>query len=591
MSPLLPGWASPPAMLRRVACLGGLRLLLSLSTALAAADYELGPDSAPHAGVPRGMVTRFVWTNSVVYPGTQRDYVVYVPAQYDPAKPACLLVVQDGPGMAEGWQVPVVLDNLIARGEVPVMIGVFVSPGVVPPPRGAKALPRFNRSFEYDALGDRYARFLLEELLPSVSRCYNLSVDPNARAIAGASSGAIAAFNVAWEHPEAFRRVLSAIGTYVGLRGANELPTLIRKTEPKPLRVFLQDGSHDLNIYGGDWFLANQEMLSALEFSGYEVRQVWGNGGHSGSHMAALLPEALRWLWQDYPAPIQPGRNSRQPVFEILIPGQDWQLVAQGFRFTEGPAVNARGEVFFTDIPNNRIHRIDLAGQVSLFATNTGGANGLMFGPDGRLYACQDGRRRIVAYDPAGRETVVAEGAGSNDLTLNQQGDLYFTDPGTQRVWFLNRRGERREVDRGIAFPNGVRLTPDQSLLLVDDTRGQFVYSFQVQADGTLRDKQPYFQLHLPPGEGQSGADGMTLDREGRLYVATALGLQVCDQAGRVIAIIAKPQRAWLSNVCFGGPALDELYVTCGDKVFRRKTRAHGALSWQPSFVPPPPRL
>src|SRR5690606_23198593 len=144
---------------------------------------------------------------------------------------------------------------------------VFIEPGVVPAVTEGDQ-PRFNRSFEYDSMGDRYARFLLEEIVPEVKKKYNLSDDPNDRGIGGASSGAICAFNVAWERPDAFRRVLSTIGTYVGLRGANEFPVLVRKTEPKPIRVFLQDGNRDLNIYAGDWWVANQDMLSALQFAG-----------------------------------------------------------------------------------------------------------------------------------------------------------------------------------------------------------------------------------------------------------------------------------------------------------------------------------
>src|SRR5262249_30396641 len=188
------------------------------------------------------------------------------------------------------------------------------------------ALDRFNRSYEYDGLGDNYARFLIEELLPHIAaeQKLNLTADPNDRAIAGASSGAICAFTTAWERPDAFRRVFSSIGTYVGLRGGNNYPTLIRKTEPKPIRIFLQDGSNDQNAYGGNWFLANQEMLSALQFAGYDVSHVWGDGGHNAKHAIAIFPDALRWLWRDYPTPItaNPEHKSRQPVMQLVIPGE-----------------------------------------------------------------------------------------------------------------------------------------------------------------------------------------------------------------------------------------------------------------------------
>src|SRR5581483_72381 len=171
-------------------------------------------------------------------------------------------------------------------------------------------------------LGDDYARFLLGEFLPHVAAAHHLNLSTNGddRAIAGASSGAICAFTAAWHRPDAFRRVFSSIGTYVGLRGGNVYPTLIRKTEPKPIRVYLQDGSNDNNKYGGNWFLANQEMLSALEFAGYDVEHVWGDGGHTGKHATAILPDALRWLWRDYPSPItaNPHRSTNQPIASIL---------------------------------------------------------------------------------------------------------------------------------------------------------------------------------------------------------------------------------------------------------------------------------
>jgi sugar lactone lactonase YvrE len=275
----------------------------------------------------------------------------------------------------------------------------------------------------------------------------------------------------------------------------------------------------------------------------------------------------------------------------ILTSGEAWQQVSEGHRFTEGPATNAKGEVFFTDIPNNRIHKIGLDGKVTVFKEDTGGANGLMFGPDGRLYACQNGRKRIVAYDMAATETVIAEGLESNDLAITHKGDIYVTDPGNKQVWFVNAKGEKSVADSGIARPNGVVLTPDQSLLLVADTTGQMVYSFQIQSDGSLAHKQPYSHLHMADAATQSGADGLTVDTQGYLYVTSQVGLQVCDQAGRVNAIISKPQRAWLSNVVFGGPALDELYVTCADKVYRRKTKAKGVLSFQAPIKPTAPRL
>jgi len=329
----------------------GLVAILFMAPFIQAADdYQLGPDSKPQEGVPKGEVTKHTFDKSKIFPGTTRDYWVYVPKQYDPAQPAPVMIFQDG----IQYSAPAVFDNLIQKKEIPALIGIFVMHGKVKA-SSAAALDRFNRSYEYDGLGDNYARFLLEELLPHIvaEQKLNLTTNGNERAIAGASSGAICSFTAAWERPDAFRRVFSSVGTYVGLRGGNEYPTLIRKTEPKPLRIFLQDGSNDANGYGGNWFLANQEMLSALEFAGYDVNHLWGDGGHNGKHAGAIFPEALRWLWRDYPAPIKANAESksRQPVMSILIPGEEWQLVGDGYGFSEGPAANPQGEVFFTDIP------------------------------------------------------------------------------------------------------------------------------------------------------------------------------------------------------------------------------------------------
>src|SRR5207247_4294676 len=180
----------------------------------------------------------------------------------------------------------------------------------------------------------------------------------------------------------------------------------IRKTEHKPLRVFLQDGKNDQNIYAGNWFIGNQDMASALTYAGYDSALVVGTEGHNSKHGSAILPDALRWLWRDYPKPIAKPKDGTRHFLtnNVLDPDKDWEPVSQGHQFTEGPAVDAGGNVFFSDIPNNRIHRIGVDGRVTVFKENTGGANGLMFGPDGRLYACQNGRKRIVAYSPDGGE-------------------------------------------------------------------------------------------------------------------------------------------------------------------------------------------
>lgn len=286
----------------RTAC---ILLILLLAAPLFAGDeeYKPGPDSMRQEGVPRGTVTKSDW-RSKVFPGTVRDYWVYVPAQYDGTKPACVMVFQDGQGYVNvgenrDFRVPVVFDNLIHKGEMPVTIGIFINSGrlVDPPPKDPKAAS--NRNLEYDSLSDRYARFLLEEILPEVGKRYKLTDDPECRAICGMSSGGICAFTVAWQRPDAFRKVLSHVGSFTNIRGGHVYPSLIRSTPNKPIRVFLQGGSNDLDNRYGNWWLANQQMAAALKFKQYDYKFVGGTGKHSGKHGGAILPDSLRWLWRE----------------------------------------------------------------------------------------------------------------------------------------------------------------------------------------------------------------------------------------------------------------------------------------------------
>ncbi len=564
--------------------------VLTASSVVAVEDeYWVPPEATVKDGVPQGKVEGPFEFRSAIFPGTVREYWVYVPAQYDPAKPPCLMIVQDGLGAAKNWRLPTTLDNMIQSGEVPVQLGLFVGHGSVPA-ANENAQPRFNRSFEYDGLGDRYARFLIDELLPEVAKKWKFSDNPDDRCLAGSSSGGICAFNAAWERPDAFRRVISTVGTFVALRGGDAFPGLVRKTENKPLRIFLQDGSHDLDIYAGSWWHANQAMLSALQYSGYDVHHIWGEGGHNGKHSASIMPDALRWIWRGYPEPLKPGKAKDRRV-DLVIPEEDWQLVSDGHKFTEGPAVNDAGDLFFTDIPNNRIHKVDTDGNVSVFAEDSGAANGLMFGSDGMLYACRNADGQIVRYSADGKtRDVVVDGIKGNDLVLLSNGTGYCTDPDNKKIWYFTIKGEKKEVDSGIEFPNGVITSPDQTLLTVANTRGRFCYSFQIQPDGTLGAKQEYGWLHVTDHL-QSGADGMAIDTEGRVYVTTSLGVQVMDQLGRVNLIFTKPGDGWLSNVVFGGPNRDVLYVTCGDSVFKRRIRATGVDPWKDPVKPPKPGL
>jgi len=280
---------------------GSLAFTLALSAiVLAADDYILGPDSNPTPNVPAGKIEKRTWKSNV-FPETVRDWWIYTPAQYDPAKPTAIMVFQDGGSyMNEKGQfrATVVFDNLIHKKQMPVTIGIFLNPGSVPS-ADAKGKARSNRSFEYDTLSPQYATFLEKEILPEVAKTHNISKNAKDRAICGISSGGICAFTVAWERPDLFGKVLSHVGSFTNIRGGDVYPGMIRKTEPKPIRVFLQEGSNDLDNLHGSWPLANRSMAAALKFAKYDFQYVEGDGGHNGKHGGAILPDSLRWLWRD----------------------------------------------------------------------------------------------------------------------------------------------------------------------------------------------------------------------------------------------------------------------------------------------------
>ena len=550
--------------------------------------YAIDSASIERPGVPKGEVLKFTFKNSVLFPGTVRDCWVYVPAQYLPEKPACVYVNQDG----IQWKAPIVFDNLIAKKEMPVTVGVFVMPGRMPVGDSLTDQDRFNRSFEYDGLGDRYVRFILEEVLPEVEklkttngRAIHLSKSGNDRAIGGSSSGAVCAFTAAWERPEEFSKVFSAIGTYVALRGADRYASLIRKYENKPIRIFLQDGINDLNIYAGDWWKANEIMERALVFAGYEVQHIWGEGGHNGNHGTAVFATAMRWLWKDWPKPVSAATPTKnQYLKDILIPGKDWELVGEGYKFTEGIAANAAGEVYYQDIPNSKTYKVSLDGKVSVLPINAKKASGTSFAPDGKRIVAAGATKQIIGYDAHENEKILADSIAGNDLVVAKNGNIYVTVPdGSElpgKLYLIRPTGEKIMVDKGLKYPNGLALTPDQSQLYVTESASHWVWIFKINKDGTLSNKQQYGWLHVQDENENAWADGIKCDTAGRIYVATKLGIQILDQLGRVNAIIQVP-KGQASNCCFGGANFNTLYVSCGDKVYRRVLKVRGANSFE----------
>ena len=287
-------------------------------------DYTLGPDSMPQDDVPKGKVTKHIFADSEIYPGTETEFRVYVPDQYSDERPACVMVFQDGDEYVElegPVRAPTVMDNLIHKSEMPVTIGVFINPS-------KKDKPWDQRENQYVPINDTYARFVIEEILPLVEKDYNLVDDASCRAIAGMSDGGLVSFTVGWHRPDAFSKVISHIGSYTRLKGGSEYPYLIRQTRgnPKPIRVFLQDGMNDLNIFEGNWTLANISMESALMFARYDYRFEMGTGGHTLEHGGAIFPDTLRWIWRDYPG------VEEQPVDLSAVTGE-WDVVTNVYGY------------------------------------------------------------------------------------------------------------------------------------------------------------------------------------------------------------------------------------------------------------------
>ncbi|MEM7477196.1 MAG: alpha/beta hydrolase-fold protein [Planctomycetota bacterium] len=572
---------------RALPVLATFGLALVSVTVMAQEDsYPVPEEAIKQEGVPEGKLLGPFDFYSKIYPGTERQYWLYIPAQYEAEKAACCLIVQDGIGRARGWKLPQIMDNLIHQERMPITIGVFVDHGKVPT-TGAGAQPRFNRSFEYDSLGDRYARFLIEELLPEISKEYSISQDPNDRALAGASSGGICAFNAAWERPDAFRRVLCTIGTFVGLRGGNQLSALVRKHEAKPLRIFMQDGSSDLNIYAGDWWTANQDMYSSLKWAGYDVKNVWGEGGHNGKHSASIMPEALEWLWRDYPDAIQaaPNKTSKRRI-ELLIEGEDWEEVSTGHESVESLATNAGGQVFFSDAKAGRVFRIGEDGKARVFVEQSTDIRQMSFCPDGQLLAIQNGN--IVRFGTDGKMHSFREGANANSLVTIPTG-VFFADNSKNDIHFCNFEGDSLSTTLSPEMIVSLVPTADQQFLHLIGM-GQFTHHSRIK-EQSLDSTQEYGFLELPYAKPQTGASGSMLDERGRMYVASDVGVQVLDQLGRVNFILASPSGESSTGITFGGASLDYLYVATSKSVYRRKIATKGKLSFTPAVTLQKPGL
>lgn len=557
-------------------------------------------DAVPRDDVPHGTVEDMPTFESTIFENTTRDWAIYVPAQYRKEEPAALMIFQDGHSyrdMNGRFRVPVVFDNLIARGDMPPTIAVFINPGH-DKSKGKPDSPwkSSNRSFEYDSLGDRYARFVLDELIPEVEKRYTLSKDPEMRAICGASSGGICAFTVGWERPDAFRKVLSTIGSFTNLRGGNLYPSLIRKTEPKPIRVYMADTSADIDNVAGSWPWGNQQMASALKYMGYDVRFDWAEGyAHNADHGGALFPDAVKWLWRtETHTPVldtSGDLGGDLTLLNLLIPGESWEVVAANLGFADALCTDKDGNVYFCDMKAPAVYRISAAdGTRTEIAKES--VSGLEFGPDGLLYACQGSKSRVISINITSSEVkTVAEGVKPNDLAVTNDGFILITDTGASQVTAINSKtGEVKPVDTGIAKPNGIALSNDGGTLAVSDYGGTQTWTFRVNAEGVLDAKMATMPMRLPidpkgefkfneapPYVATSLGDGMAVDKVGRYYVTSALGVQIFDPTGRPCGVLPKVDKDQPLTTCIlAGSDHSTLYIAHGATIYCRKLMVEG---------------
>lgn len=532
-------------------------------------------------GVLEGQIKEFTFTTSTIFPGTVRQVAVFIPAQYDGSRPACVYVKFDGYNPIEKS----LLEAMIATKEMPVTVGVFVRPGDLPATE-KDTLGRRNRCFEYDGVGDNNVRFLVDELLPYVARQYGLKLSTRGddRCIAGASSGGIAAFNTAWERPDAFSRVYANSGSFVAFRGGHEFPTLVRKFEAKPIRAFLTTGTRDMENCAGDWFLIDQEMDKALKFSGYDYVFRVIEGGHVAGYYDNFR-EAMSYLWKGWPDPVRAGPGAPR-VRDVILPDEPWQLVAEGRHDARGPAVNARGEVLFVERSENQVHRIDLDGKIHAFLPDAGRADALTVGPKGEVIAVSGETGKVMSYDDSGRGALVVDGLRGRHVLARPDGSLYVTvkgdgPDGSGEVWLV-KDGKTSRVDSGLKLATGLAYRPDGWLLSVADGRSKWVYSYQINDDGTLTNKERFFWLHVPDWEDDAGAESVCYAKEGQMLVATREGIQVCADDGPSQVILPIPGNRRPVGVCLGGRDMDTLFAFCGDSIWKRKVKVHAVGAFSP---------
>lgn len=460
-------------------------------------SYPNDPATQRQEGIVSGEIIEKQFSDSKIYPGTQRTYWIYVPAGYNPQEPGCLYVCMDG----IQHNAPIVFDNLIASGEMPVTIGVFVGPGKVV--NEENEVLRFNRSNEFDRIDDTFARFLKEELLPDAEvkktrdgRIVQFSKDPNDRAIAGSSSGAISAFKTAWQRPDMFSGVFSSIGTYVAMRRGNKYPYLIRKTEPKPLRIFLEDNINDVwNPLFGNWHESNLLMESALNFAGYELANSWGRGGHDATHATAIFPDVMRWLWKGWPKKIQQGTSLNNMLSDITLKGQDWEQLDIPTAPSGELFVDGMGRVMFQN-GNGVVYKIDQGGQI--IHKKQFSAGEYLIGANQKEIYVVDLQGTISRWE-SDTSSVIAKGIkNAKKLLETFEKDMYVvqaTDP-ENLLWLIRQDVTKRMINCTDFGGSHIAVYPNHELLMQTEKNSRWIYSNIIDPDGSLKDGQRFYYLH-----------------------------------------------------------------------------------------------
>ncbi|RJL02880.1 alpha/beta hydrolase-fold protein [Paracoccus siganidrum] len=573
--------------------------------------YMPPPEAELQVGVMPGKLESFMLPPGKYYPGTPHNYVVYTPAGYDNSKPLPVMIFLDGVRtfLDPKLETNVILDNLIAANEIPPLVAVFVDPGVHPT-RSSDGQNRYERHFEYDSISDRYSGFLLDELLLAVSKRYPLSENPNDRAIAGSSTGAVGAFSAAWNRSDQFRRVMSFNGTYISMKGAHTLANIVRKTEPRPIRVFMQAGKADHitdlqpfgTRYAGSWPTANQAMHEALQFAGYDVKFEYGVAGHESTHGRAVMPDALRWLWRDYPEPIkvislpfyygQPGSEDRGHVFSVINGDETWEQVGTDYGTISSIASDMDGNVHFNDDSGN-IWRLSVEDDsITMLADEQGKNLSMAIGANGRLYVAQPEKKLIVSYGAtvADRE-IVADNVSASAVTSNKQGDIYAVESAQGVILRIDTRGKISTAYDGTDLhePSSISMSPDQEFMIVGDAKSKFAWSFHVMADGGLVDGEPYYRLEMPEVGLYSENRSVTVNDLGQPFFATPLGIQGFEAAGRQGPILNSPIYGTVSAVSFAGGSKDWLYAAVDGKLFRRSVKSKAVNAGTITKPPAPP--